>query len=421
MDTGKASLYLPPMQRIPSVRFLKRSTPPHLITLIMLAGMSAMVMNMFLPSLPNMTEYFHTEYRLMQLSVALFLGVSAVLQVLIGPISDSIGRRPVLLGGLSLFLLATLGCIYAPTAEVFLFFRMCQAVVAVAMVLSRAVIRDLYDQNESASMIGIVTMFMSVVPMVSPAVGGVLDELFGWRANFWAFFIIGAITLWVVWADLGETATSTGKSLGAQFREYPELLRSPRFWGYSLASGLCSGSFFAYLGGAPFVGSVLFNLSPSMLGLVFGAPAVGYMAGNAITGAFATRYGVNRLVLAGCISNFFGVVGSLLLFLLGFVSPWSFFGMMMFVGLGNGLAIPNATAGMLSVRPHLAGTASGLGGAIMIGGGALLSGLVGTLLTPESGAFPLLYMMSITSVLAMMSIGSVYWRERQIEPTALSE
>ncbi len=421
MDTGVGAIYLPEMQHIPSVRFLKRSTPPHLMTLIMLAGMSAMVMNMFLPSLPNMTEYFHTEYRLMQLSVALFLGVSAMLQILIGPISDSIGRRPVLLGGLSLFLLATLGCIFAPTAEVFLFFRMCQAVSAVAMVLSRAVIRDMYDQNESASMIGIVTMFMSVVPMISPAIGGVLDELFGWRANFWAFFVIGGITLWVVWADLGETATSTGKTLGAQFREYPELLRSPRFWGYSLASACCSGSFFAYLGGAPFVGSVLFHMSPSMLGLVFGAPAIGYMAGNAITGAFATRLGVNRLVLYGCVSNLFGVAGSLTLFLLGYGSPWSFFGMMMFVGLGNGLTIPNATAGMLSVRPHLAGTASGLGGAIQIGGGAMLSGLVGTMLTVESGAFPLLYMMTITSIMALAAIGTVYWRERQLAPTPLSD
>jgi DHA1 family bicyclomycin/chloramphenicol resistance-like MFS transporter len=409
------------MQHKPTVRFLDKSTPPHLMTLIMLAGMSAMVMNMFLPSLPNMTEYFHTEYRLMQLSVALFLGVSAVLQILIGPISDSIGRRPVLLGGLALFLLATLGCIFAPSAEVFLFFRMCQAVVAVAMVLSRAVIRDLYDQNQSASMIGIVTMFMSVVPMISPAIGGLLDEWFGWKANFWAFFVIGAITLWVVWSDLGETATSTGKSLGAQFREYPELLRSPRFWGYSLASGLCSGSFFAYLGGAPFVGSVLFHMSPSMLGLVFGAPAIGYMAGNALTGVFATRLGVNRLVLAGCLSNFFGVFGSLLLFLMGYGSPWSFFGMMTFVGLGNGLTIPNATAGMLSVRPRLAGTASGLGGSIQIGGGAILSGLVGTMLTPESGAFPLLYMMTITAVLALASIGSVYWRERQIAPGVLPD
>ncbi|MEO1178177.1 MAG: MFS transporter, partial [Pseudomonadota bacterium] len=105
------------------VRFLDRATPPHLATLVLLSGMSAMVMNMFLPSLPTMTAYFGTEYRLMQLSVAVYLGVSAILQLLIGPISDKYGRRPVMLAGLILFLLATLGCIYAPTAEAFLFFR----------------------------------------------------------------------------------------------------------------------------------------------------------------------------------------------------------------------------------------------------------------------------------------------------------
>ncbi|NJN05421.1 MAG: multidrug effflux MFS transporter, partial [Rhodobacteraceae bacterium] len=90
--------------------------------------MSAIVMNMFLPSLPNMTAHFQTDYRLMQLSVALYLGVSAAMQVVIGPVSDKYGRRPVVLVGLFIFLLATLGCIFAPTAEVFLFFRMCQAV-----------------------------------------------------------------------------------------------------------------------------------------------------------------------------------------------------------------------------------------------------------------------------------------------------
>ena len=120
-----------------------RASPPHIATLILLSGLSALVVNVFLPSLPNMTEYFHTDYRLMQLSVALYLGMSAFLQILIGPIADKLGRRPVILWGLALFLLATFGCIYAPTAHLFLFFRMCQAVVVVGMVLSRAAVRDL--------------------------------------------------------------------------------------------------------------------------------------------------------------------------------------------------------------------------------------------------------------------------------------
>ena len=404
----------PQTAQAPAVRFLDHTTAPHIATLILLASISAMAMNIFLPSLPNMTDYFQTDYRLMQLSVAVYLGVNAVMQIIVGPISDKFGRRPVLLWGLGLFLLATLGCLYAPSAEVFLFFRMCQAVVAIAMVLSRAVVRDMYPQDRAASMIGYVTMGMAIVPMISPAIGGVLDEAFGWRASFWALFGMGALTLVLTYADLGETAAKSGRTLGQQYREYPELLRAPRFWGYSLSSGLSSGAFFAYLGGAPFVGSEVFGMSPSTLGIYFGAPAIGYFVGNFLTGRFATRFGINAMIQWGCGLCSFGLGLSLLIFLAGQGSALVFFGLMTFVGLGNGLCIPNATAGMLSVRPHLAGTASGLGGAIMIGGGAALSALAGALLAPETGALPLLWIMFITSALSVVCIRYVVFREKQL-------
>lgn len=397
------------------VKLGDRRTPPHIVTLILLAGMSACVMNMFLPSLPAMAAHFETDYAVMQLSVAIYLGFSGILQIFVGPLSDKLGRRPVILWGLAIFLVATLGCIFAPSIEVFLTFRMMQAAIATSMVLSRAAVRDMYTQDQAASMIGYVTMGMAVVPMVSPALGGLLDSLFGWQAVFWALFGLGAATLWLAWSDMGETARPSTKTMTAQFAEYPELLRSTRFWGYALASGFSSGAFFAYLGGAPFVGQVVFGMSPATLGLFFGAPAVGYFLGNFITGRFATRFGVNQMVLWGCLANALGGTISLLIFEAGFGTPFSFFGMMTLVGLGNGLCIPNATAGMLSVRPHLAGTASGLGGAIMIGGGAGLSAWVGVLLTPESGAFPLLWMMLITAVLGLVSILMVIRRERSMK------
>ncbi|MCB1313440.1 MAG: MFS transporter, partial [Sedimentitalea sp.] len=206
-----------------SQALLRRQTPPHILTLILMAGMSAMAMNIFLPSLPAMADHFDTDYGVMQLSVALYLGSSAILQVFIGPVSDMFGRRPVILWGLALFVLATLGCILAPTAEIFLVFRMCQAVVAVCMVLSRAAVRDMFDEDRAASMIGYVTMGMAVVPMVGPAIGGVLGEALGWQANFWLLFGLGALTFALTWADFGETAMKSGKTLVAQFREYPEL------------------------------------------------------------------------------------------------------------------------------------------------------------------------------------------------------
>ena len=402
------------MYDAPPVRFLDRTTPPHISTLILLSGLAALVMNIFLPSLPKMAVYFGTDYAVMQLSVPLYLLCSAILQLFIGPISDNLGRRQVMIWSLILFLLATLGCIYAPSATVFLLFRVAQAVIATAMVLSRAVIRDLYTQDQSASMIGYVTMGTALVPMISPAVGGTLDQLFDWQASFWAQFLVGAVLLWLVWKDMGETSVASGKSMLAQFREYPELLRSARFWGYALAAGFCSGAFFAYLGGAPFVGSVVFHLSPFWLGIYFGAPAIGYFTGNFLTGMFATRFGVNKLVLWGCLANAVGGSVSLLIFLAGHGSAATFFGMMTLVGLGNGLCIPNATAGMLSVRPHLAGTAAGLGGAIMIGGGSALAVLAGLMLTPQTGAYPLLLLMLGTALAGVASIGVVVYREKKL-------
>ena len=179
------------MTRDRGVRFLDRTTPPHIATLILLAGLGALSMNVFLPSLPSMSVYFNADYRLVQLSVTVYLAMNAVLQVFIGPISDRYGRRPVILAGIGIFMAATLGCIFAPTIEVFLVFRMIEAAIITSLVLSRAIIRDMVPQDEAASMIGYVTMGMAVVPMIGPVFGGVLDELFGWQANFWLLFLAG--------------------------------------------------------------------------------------------------------------------------------------------------------------------------------------------------------------------------------------
>lgn len=173
--------------------FLNRGTPPRLLTLTVLAGLSALAMNLMLPSLPQMARDFGTSYGLMQLAVSLYLALSAVLQIVIGPISDRFGRRPVMLWGLVLFLLATVGTLLAPNVTVFLGFRMAQAVISVGMVLSRAVVRDMVEEAKTASMIGYVTMGMSLVPMVGPVIGGALEEAFGWRSNFLMLLGLGLL------------------------------------------------------------------------------------------------------------------------------------------------------------------------------------------------------------------------------------
>ena len=395
-------------------RFLDRKTPPHISTLIVMTGLSALAMNIFLPSLPNMATYFDAPYKLMQLSVAVYLAVNAVLQILIGPISDKLGRRPVILAGMGIFIVASVGCALSETAFLFLTFRMIQAGIVVAMVLSRAVVRDMVPQDQAASMIGYVTMGMAVVPMVGPVLGGLLEQTFGWQANFWALAALGVVIFALTWADLGETAQGSGLSFAQQFREYPVLLRSLRFWGYAGAAALSAGAFFAYLGGAPYVGDRVFGLSPSELGLYFGAPALGYFAGNFLSGRFSVQIGVNRMVYWGCLANAAGIAVNLGMFYAGLGTAISFFGLMVLMGLGNGMTIPNATAGALSVRPDLAGTASGLAGAMMIGGGAGLSALAGAWLTPQSGAYPLLWIMLVTAIGAVATILLVMRREARL-------
>jgi DHA1 family bicyclomycin/chloramphenicol resistance-like MFS transporter len=398
----------------PLVRFFDRTTPPHIATLILIASLQAASLNIFLPSLPSMTAWFDTDYRTLQLSVAVYLGATAVLQLFVGPLSDRYGRRPVLLTSIVIFAFATLACIFAPTAELFLLARIVQAVIVSGMVLARAIVRDMFPQDDAASMIGYVTMGMAVVPMVAPAIGGVLDQWFGWQSSFWFLIAISLFAFWIVAADLGETATNTSAPMMDQVREYPELLSSRRFWGYCLASAFGAGTFFAYLGGAPYVGTNVFDMTPAELGVFFGAPAIGYMVGNGLSGRYSARIGINVMIITGSVLTSLGMATALLLFAFGVTSPWAFFGFATFVGLGNGIILPNATSGMLSVRPHLAGAASGLGGAMMTGGGAALSAIAGWVLTPGSGATPLLMLMFASAFMGLLSILYVIRRERQV-------
>lgn len=397
----------------PKSRYFDRTTPPHITTLVLLSGLSALSMNVFLPSLPNMAEYFHADYALMQLSVTLYLGLTGFLQLIIGPLSDRYGRRPVILGGISIFLAASVGCLLATTVEVFLIFRMIQTGIAIGMVLSRAIVRDMVPANQAASMIGYVTMGMAVVPMIAPAIGGYLDDFFGWKANFSMLLLVGVVVAAIIWFDLGETNRHKSVSMTAQVKDYPELLRSRRFWGYCLTAAFASGAFFAFLGGAPFVGTHVFGLEASELGLYFGIVSIGYMSGNYVSGRYSVRVGINMMMLYGTAVMLFGVVCSVIVLYVGVAHPLAFFGFMLFVGFGNGMTLPNSNAGLVSIRPRLAGSASGLGGAIQLLGGASLAAIAGAVLTEESGAYPLLYLMICTSVLALIVIWYIIRVERQ--------
>ena len=390
--------------------FLNRETQPSMLTLVLLASISALAMNSFLPSLPNMAEHFGSSTALMGLSVGVYLGTSAIFQILVGPLSDRIGRRTVSLWALIIFSVVSISCVYAPNTFVFMFLRALQAIAACTFVVARAIVRDTTETQASGSKIAYISMGTAICPMFGPALGGLLDGWFGWEANFWFIGGLGIFILLIAYFDLGETVPENTQGFRQQFSEYPELLLSRRFWGYCLASAFGAGAFFAYLGGGPFVGSIVYNLSPEMLGLYFGAPAIGYFFGNFLSGRFTIRFGIDAMILWGLWIIFFGLSLSMVCSYVGYGTVETFFGFMIFVGLGNGLTIPNATAGMLSVRPHLAGTASGLGGAMMIAIGAALSTLAGAFLIPGSNEMPLLMLMWFSSLSGVAVI--IYVRQR---------
>ena len=405
------------MAKFPKPVFLNRETQPSMLMLVLLASISALAMNSFLPSLPNMAEHFGSSTALMGLSVGVYLGTSAIFQILVGPLSDRIGRRTVSLWALIIFSVVSISCVYAPNTFVFMVLRALQAIAACTFVVARAIVRDTTETQASGSKIAYISMGTAICPMFGPALGGLLDGWFGWEANFWFIGGLGFFILLIAYFDLGETVPENTQGFRQQFSEYPELLLSRRFWGYCLASAFGAGAFFAYLGGGPFVGSIVYNLSPEMLGLYFGAPAIGYFFGNFLSGRFTILFGIDAMILWGLWIIFSGLSLSMVCSYVGYGTVETFFGFMIFVGLGNGLTIPNATAGMLSVRPHLAGTASGLGGAMMIAIGAALSTLAGAFLIPGSNEMPLLMLMWFSSLSGVVVIIYVRQRNKRLKKT----
>jgi MFS family permease len=177
-----------------------------------------------------------------------------------------------------------------------------------------------------------------------------------------------------------------------------------------------TGAFYVFIAGAPLVEMAMFSMSPVVLGFFIGTITGGYLVGTFLSGRFASRFGLTKMMLAGRVAACFGLTMGLILFALGIQTPLALFGSVMFVGLGNGLTMPNSSAGAMSVRPQLAGSASGLAGALTVGDGAILTGLVSVLITPETGAFALLGLMLAVSFAGLLAALSVMQADRRGVP-----
>ena len=394
--------------------FPAASAPPMLFTLVLLNGLSAAALNMFLPSLSNIAADFQAGYGLLaSASIAGYAGMTTVLQLLIGPLSDRVGRRPVILVSFAIFVLASLGCLLARDVWTFLLFRTMQAAIISGFVLSRVIIRDTEPAQKAASLMGYLSIAWAIAPMLAPMLGGAFDQLFGWRANFWAFLGFGAGVLALCWIDLGETNKNPSDTFTKQFKAFPSLFRSRRFWGYSLCMAFSMGALYAFLAAAPLVATTVFQMSPATLGFYMGSTAAGFILGSFVSGQFAARYRLPTMMVAGRMVAFVGLTVGLGLLLAGIVHEVSLFGSCVFLGFGNGVSMPSSNAGAMSVRPELIGSAAGLSGALTGAGGALTAGITGMILHEANAAFVLLGMMLLSSTMALLAALFVLWLDRR--------
>ncbi|UYN98591.1 MAG: Bcr/CflA family efflux MFS transporter [Devosia sp.] len=384
---------------------------PRLFTLILLSALAILPINFFLPSLPGMAAEFGVDYGVMSLSLAAYAGVSACLQLVVGPLSDRFGRRPVILWAVAIFLAATLGCALAPDAGTFLGCRMLQAAIAPTYAISLATIRDTASRDGAAGQFGTLAMAWAIAPMLGPALGGLIDQALGWRACFYALALIGGGVWLLCWFDFGETNTARASGPGNPYGAFGALLGSAHFWAYCLCSAFSVGAFYAFLAGAP-LAAAAFELSPAVLGMVMGSITGGFILGSFLAGRLAGRWPGTTIILAGRTLACLGLCLGLALHAAGLTHILALFGPCLFVGLSNGLTQPSASAGAISVLPARTGSAAGLSGAISVAGASLVSALAGAVLTPANAQAGLLLVMLASATLALLAALTLRHLER---------
>lgn len=391
-----------------------RETPPSTVTLIALTIPSPLAINIYLPATVALTADLNTSPAIAGLTIGVYLATSALLQIFGGFLSDKYGRRPVTLWSLVLYTIASGLILWVTSIAQLLILRIIQAAGSVAITSSRAAVNDVSDAKTAASRMGYITVGMAVVPLFAPSIGGALTAYFNWRWIFVVCALVGLITWIIGYLDMGETLRKKPTSLTKQFRDYRQLLKSVRFWGYVMATSFGSGAFFSYLGGAPIVAIRDYGLTETTVGLYFAMTAFGYMTGNLLTGLNGGRLSNNQMIFLGLGLSTFAICISAILSILDLSSALTFFIAMSVVAVGNGMTIPNATAASMQINPDLAGSAAGLGSAFVLGIGAVLSTLATLILSnPAYGDRPLVVLMAVSVVLGLGSALMAHFREKR--------
>jgi DHA1 family bicyclomycin/chloramphenicol resistance-like MFS transporter len=345
-----------------------------LLLLVAMTGVAPISLYMLVPALPMLASTFGRDISIAQMTVSLYMVGIACSQIIMGPLSDRFGRRPVLLAGLGLMVLASAACIFAETLPQLIAARFLQALGgATGMVVSRAIIRDLYSRERISSMISLVIAVMMIAQMLSPLTGGLLETAFGWRS---IFYVITAASLVIAVAiALALPETRRDRTEGSGFRgDVGSLFRNRAFLGYLLCQVLASQIIFAFAGGGPYIVVLQMGRSSAEYGAWFATTGFAYLIGNLFGVRFAPRHSLEKLIWFGLALQLTGAALNLLWGVTGLnQAPSWLFGTQMIVMFGNAFVMANSAAGAISIRPEAAGTASGAMGFLQMGIGSLVS------------------------------------------------
>jgi len=373
--------------------------------LAMVSALGPAAMQILLPAVPVLKESFQVSTAVAQLTLSLSMAAIAVATLGYGPLSDRYGRKPVLIGGTVVTIIGSIMCIVAPDINTLIIGRIVQAAGgAVGVVVARAIVRDVYDARESASVIATLVMVMVVLPMLSPAIGGELMVRLEWHAIFYLVAIISVVLILWMMRSLPETLTEPQpfSGIGDMLRTYASLMRQREFCGYSYCLAFVSVVFFSFISAAPEIMVSVLERPPNEYGYYFILIPLGFMAGNYVTRHFGSRIGIQRMIDHGTRISIGGVALAILLALLGFTHPTALFLPVALAIFGNGITLPNAQAGAINAAPKLAGSASGLTGFMQMGFSALAAQLVAQLF--NGTVYPMLVLMLVAAVLSLLSL-----------------
>ncbi|MBN9593989.1 MAG: multidrug effflux MFS transporter [Afipia sp.] len=349
-----------------------------LLMLVAMNGLAPVSLYILVPALPILAKTLGSDVSAVQLNVSLFMVGLAISQLVTGSLSDRFGRRPVLLGGFGLAVIATIICMFAETLPQLIAGRFLQALgSATGMVMSRAIIRDLYPRERVGGMISLVIAVMMIAQLLSPLIGGLLETSFDWRAIFYFMAATSVIITAGIAMGLPETRPERGSAdQSGFFKDVRALSKSRVFFGYVLCQMLASAIIFTFAGGGPYIVVNQMGRSTAEYGVWFASSGFAYLLGNLVSVRLSPRHGIDRMIWLGIALQIAGSVLNVIFGITGLnQTPSWLFGTHMIVMFGNAFAMANASAGAISIRPQAAGTAAGAMGFLQMGFGSLCSQL----------------------------------------------